>query len=674
MGRKAVLGGLLAVACLAGFGCGGNSNPVPQISSLSPASVPAGEGQFALSISGTNMNGSSTVNFGTNQLTVLAVQTPPCPSGMDCVVTLVVLVPANQVSGSGSQQVNVTTAGQTSNDVAFNVTSPQLLTVSPTAVPAGTATFPLTLTVLNASPTVQVDFGATSNSNPPLTPTGPVSCNPSTACTVVVNVPAASVTTAGAVQLTVANPLATSGGTATANFVVTAAPSGSQFPIAQSANGGAPGNAPSTHSSVSDGGLFVAFDSTATNLTSTPTNGLSQVYLQQNCFGAGTCTPQTTLISASGSAAGAGGVNGSDRPAISSDGRYIVFESDDTNLVSGVTQAVEQIYLFDTCNSISGPVKGCTPKMTLVSSNSTTPGNGPSLAPAISSFGLYIAFQSTATNLTAATVPANVQQIYLYQNCTGLGGAISGCTAGATLLSTDANGNPGDGNSMQASIDPAGLAVAFESLADNIVSGVASNSEPQIYLRTTCLEAAPMLQPGCGQQTVLVSADPSNGPGTSDSMTPSLADSGNLFVAFASAAPNLLPANTTTQQILGATVCVAMPSTVACAPSGVHVLSVGPNGMPGQGASSNPAAAGTRVVFTSLASLLAGVTGQQVYGVPVCAPGQCSTGATVISVNGTGTPIGGDFGSLGAEGMAAFSTTGSSGAPGIGEIFLAAPF
>ncbi|MFZ0638622.1 MAG: hypothetical protein WA020_05560 [Candidatus Acidiferrales bacterium] len=674
MGRKAVLGGLLAAACLAGFGCGVNTNPVPQISSLSPSSVPAGEGAFTLSISGTHMNGSSSVEFGTNQLPVLSVATPPCPTGENCIVTLEVNVPANQVSASGAQQVDVTTAGKTSNAVNFDVTTPQILTVSPTAVPAGTATFPLTLTVLNASPSVEVYFGTPSNTNQPLVPTGPVSCNPVTVCAVVVNVPAADVNTAGAVQVSVANPLATSGGTATTNFTVTAAASGSQFPIPQSASAGTLGNASSTHSSVSDGGVFVAFDSTATNLTSTPTNGLSQVYLTQNCFGSGSCTPQTTLISAVSGAAGAGGVSGSDRPAISADGRYVVFESDDTNLASGVTQAVEQIYLYDTCNSISGAVKNCTPAMTLVSANGTTPGNGPSLSPAISSFGLYIAFQSAATNLTSTTVPANIQQIYLYQNCTGQGGAITGCTAGTTLLSTDANGNPGDGDSVVASIDPAGLAVAFESLADNIVSGVASNGEWQIYLRTTCLEATLMLQPGCGQQTVLASADTSNGPGTSNSVTPALADSGNLFVAFASSAPNLLPANTANEQIVGATVCLTQPSTVACVPSGIRVLSVDQNGVPGVGASSNPAAAGTRVVFTSLASLLAGVTGQQVYGVPVCAPGQCSTSATLISVNGTGTPIGGDFGSLGAGGIAAFYTTGSAGAPGVGEIFLAAPF
>ena len=673
MVRRALLTGLLAATCLAGFGCGGNSNPVPQITSLSPAAVPAGQGSFILSISGTNVNSSSTVSFGSNTLTVLTVQTPPCSSQTNCTQILIVNVPASQVSAAGPIQVSVTTAGQTSGKVAFNVTTPQILTMFPTAVPAGAPSFPLTLTVVNAAPNIDVVFGASGASNPPLIPTGPVSCNPSTACTVVVNVPAAAVANAGLTQVTASNPLASSGGSVATNFMVSPTASGGQFPIAQSASGGAPGNASSTHSSVSDGGLFVAFDSTATNLSSTPGNGLSQVYLTQNCFGAASCTPQTTMISVAGSAAGSGGISGSDHPSISADGRFVAFESDDTNLASGATQAVEQIYLYDSCNSVFGAVKNCTPKLTLISANASTPGNAPSVAPSISAYGLYIAFQSSATNLTTATVPANVQQIYLYQNCSGAAGAISGCSAGTALLSTDANGNAGDADSVAPSIDPLGLAVAFESLADNMISGAASNGARQVYARTTCLAAVPPLQAGCGMQTVLLSGDASNRPGTSDSITPSLTDNGSLFAVFASAAPNLLPQNAAAQQIFGAQVCVNLPTTVPCTP-GLRVLSVNSSGQPGAAASSNPSAGGTRVVFTSLASLISGVSGQQVYGVPACAPGPCSFTSTLISADKSGVPIGGDFGALGAGGLAAFSTTGSAGALGTGEIFLAAPF
>src|SRR6185437_13952011 len=601
--RFALLGTLLAVCLILSGGCGSNSNSstTPVISSMSPSTKPAGEGGFILSVSGTNMNGSSVVHFGTDNLTPAQVLNPPCPTGMNCITTLEVGVPPVDVVNAGTVQVSVTTASQNSANVNFTVASPQILTISPMDVAAGGNSFPLTVTVLNAAPTVQINFGATA-----LVPTGPVSCNPATACSVQVLVPKAAIATAGTVTLTIANPKATKGGTATASFLV--AGSG-QFPIEESATSGTPGNAASTHSSVSDGGIFVAFDSKATNLVSGATNGLSQVYLAQNCLGSGgNCTAKVTLISSGSSGPGAGGVLGSDRPAISADGRFVAFESDDTNLVSGATQAVEQIYLYDTCSTIFGAVSNCTPKLTLVSQGAgSAEGNAPSTNPSISGFGLYVAFQSSATNLTSATVPAGTQQIYLFASCNAVGGTVSGCKPDLQLFSTDANNNPGDNNSVLPAVDPAGLTVAFQSLADNIVAGIASNGAQQIYLRNTCLSSEPFLQTGCQQQTVLVSADAGNKPGAADSVTPAVSD--GSFVVYATRAANLLPANASGQQILGANICIGIPSTVSCTPSGNLMLSVDQTGLPGQGDSSNPAIAGTRAVFTSLATLVPGATG-----------------------------------------------------------------
>jgi len=664
--RFVLLGTLLAVCLILSGGCGSNSNSstMPVISSLSPSTIPAGEGTFILSVSGTNMNGSSIVHFGTDDLTPLQVLNPPCPTGMNCVTTLAVSVRPVDVVNAGTVQVSVTTASQKSTNTTFTVSSPQILTISPMAVAAGGADFPLTVTVLNAAPNVQINFGATT----PLVPTGPVSCNPATACAVQVVVPKAAIATAGTVTLTIANPKAAKGGTATASFLVAGT---GQFPIEESATAGTPGNAASSHSSVSDGGLFVAFDSTATNLVSGGTNGLSQVYLAQNCLGSGgTCTAKVTLISSGSSGPGAGGVLGSDRPAISADGRFVAFESDDTNLASGATQAVEQIYLYDTCTTIFGAVSNCTPKLTLISQGSgSTEGNAPSTNPSISGFGLYVAFQSSATNLTSTTVPVGTQQIYLFASCNAIGGTVSGCQPGLQLFSTDANNNPGDNSSIRPSVDPAGLTVAFQSLADNIVAGIASNGAQQIYLRNTCLSSEPFLQTGCQQQTVLVSADAGNKPGAADSVTPAVSD--GSFVVYATRAANLLPANASGQQILGANICIGIPSTVSCTPSGNLVLSVDQTGLPGQGDSSNPAIAGTRAVFTSLATLIPGVTGQQVYAAIACIPplGPCSASTTLISVDAQSNPLGGDFGSAGGGGYATFSTS-TSPTP---QVFLAAP-
>ncbi|HEV2223960.1 MAG TPA: IPT/TIG domain-containing protein [Candidatus Acidoferrales bacterium] len=664
--RFALLGTLLAVCLILSGGCASksNSSTTPVISSISPSTIPAGEGQFILSVSGTNMNGSSVVHFGTDNLTPLQVLNPPCPTGMNCVTTLEVSVPPVDVVNAGSVQVSVTTASQNSTNVNFTVASPQILTISPMAAAAGGAGFPLTVTVLNAAPNVQINFGATT----PLVPTGPVSCNPATACAVQVVVPKAAIATAGTVTLTIANPKAAKGGTATTSLLVTGT---GQFPIDESASGGTPGNAASLHSSVSDGGIFVAFDSKATNLVSGATNGLSQVYLAQNCLASGgNCTAKVTLISSGSGGPGAGGVIGSDRPAISADGRFVVFESDDTNLVSGATQAVEQIYLYDTCSTIFGAVSNCTPKTTLVSQGAgSAEGNAPSTNPSISGFGLYIAFQSSATNLTSTTVPAGTQQIYLFASCNAVGGAVSGCKPDLQLFSTDANNNPGDNNSVRPSVDPAGLTVAFQSVADNIVAGIASNGAQQIYLRNTCLSSEPFLQTGCQQQTVLVSADAGNKPGAADSVTPAV--SNGSFVVYATRAANLLPANATGQQILGTNICIGIPSTVSCTPSGNLMLSVDQTGLPGQGDSSNPAIAGTRAVFTSLATLVPGAAGQQVYAANACIPplAPCSASTTLISVDAQSNPLGGDFGSAGGGGYAAFSTA-TSATP---QVFLAAP-
>src|SRR5258708_26221454 len=92
-------------------------------------------------------------------------------------------------------------------------------------------------------------------------------------------------------------------------------------------------------------GLFVAFDSTATNLIAGATSGLSQVYVRQNCFAVSpNCASPMMLVSvAPDGSPGAGGIKGSDTPAISVAGRFIVFESHDTNLIPGLPQPVEQI-------------------------------------------------------------------------------------------------------------------------------------------------------------------------------------------------------------------------------------------------------------------------------------------------------------------------------------------
>jgi len=90
------------------------TNPIPMISSISPASVVAGNGAFTLTISGSNFNTSSVVKFnGINKATTFV-------SGALVTAT----IPAADVAMTGSHIVNVVNpapGGGTSNSILFTI-------------------------------------------------------------------------------------------------------------------------------------------------------------------------------------------------------------------------------------------------------------------------------------------------------------------------------------------------------------------------------------------------------------------------------------------------------------------------------------------------------------------------------------------------------------------------
>lgn len=102
------------------------------------------------------------------------------------------------------------------------------------------------------------------------------------------------------------------------------------------ASGGVQATGPSGAPSISGNGRYVAYSSTATDLVAGDTNGQSDVFV----------TDLQTLetIRASVSNAGAQGDLGSNEAAISSDGNFVAFRSDATNLVGGDTNAIEDIF------------------------------------------------------------------------------------------------------------------------------------------------------------------------------------------------------------------------------------------------------------------------------------------------------------------------------------------
>jgi len=104
-------------------------------------------------------------------------------------------------------------------------------------------------------------------------------------------------------------------------------------------------------------------------------------------------TEQTgTTARASVSTAGVEGNGYSQMPSISADGRYVVFYSDSSNLVSGDTNGANDVFLHDMQT-------GTTSRISV--SSSGTAGNSESFFPSISADGRYVVFTSAATNLVS---------------------------------------------------------------------------------------------------------------------------------------------------------------------------------------------------------------------------------------------------------------------------------
>ncbi|MFM5982630.1 MAG: DUF4347 domain-containing protein [Sphaerospermopsis kisseleviana] len=202
------------------------------------------------------------------------------------------------------------------------------------------------------------------------------------------------------------------------------------------------GNSDSYHAAMSTDGHYVVFTSDATNLVIGDTNNTNDVFVKD--------LTSNTITRVSTNASGIQGNSDSGRAAISADGRYVVFQSNATNLVSGDTNGSYDIFVKDlTTNTI-----------TRVSTASNgTQGNGSSELPTISSDGRYVVFKSNATNLVSGDTN-NSYDVFVKDLTTNT----------ITRVSTASNGTQGNIDSSDASISANGRYVVFESTATNLVS------------------------------------------------------------------------------------------------------------------------------------------------------------------------------------------------------------
>lgn len=155
-----------------------------------------------------------------------------------------------------------------------------------------------------------------------------------------------------------------------------------QIQLVSTSSTGVLGNSQSEKRNLSDDGRFVVFDSSSSNLTDDIGVSGFNVFLKDMVSG------ETRLISRNYNG---GAANGSRRPDISRDGRWIVFESTSQTMFADSSNSPSQIVLYDRLTN----------SLTRVTGSGGVKGNAPSVNASISSDGQTISFQSTATNLGA---------------------------------------------------------------------------------------------------------------------------------------------------------------------------------------------------------------------------------------------------------------------------------
>ena len=262
----------------------------------------------------------------------------------------------------------------------------------------------------------------------------------------------------------------------------------------------------SAHPSISADGRYVAYYSVATNLVAGDTNGYCDNFVYDRLTG------QTTRVSVAND--GTQGDNVSQYAAISADGRYVVFGSLASNLVSGDTNGTWDIFVHDRTT-------GRTTRVSVASDGTQAISNSYYFS-ALSADGRYVAFYSEAGNLVAGDTNG-IGDVFVHD-------CLSGQTTRVSVASdgTQANG----GYSWTPSLSADGRYVAFYSGASNLVMGD-TNAHPDIFVhdRTT------------GQTTRVSVASDGTEANDNSFIMPSLSADGR-YVGFESLASNLVAGDT----------------------------------------------------------------------------------------------------------------------------------
>ena len=448
----------------------GNTFQVPtgaRLASLSPATVPAGNATFTLTLNGAGFVAKTVVEWNGKDIPT-QLQT----DSQGNVTGITATVDASLVAKPGTAYVNTLSphsgAGTNglSNTLAFIINPPPspvpaISSISPTCAVAGSGSFTLNISGTNFLPASDPSGGSQVHWNAGPTQSALTIVGTISGTQIQATVDASLVTSAGSAIVTVYNPPTPqtvppgsvanppSGGGGTSNGV-TFTVSGSACPAGSTAS--AQSSVAKETPAVSADGRYVAYSATQ--------NAHIQIFVRDTCEGAaGGCQLRTVLLSVAGD--GAAGNADSRSPSMSADGRYVAFSSAASNLIESAP-AGRQIYVRDTC--FGAAEQSCTPSTQLVS---TDPNGGlvgtENILPSISSSGRFVAFVAvTPSHSTQAspqsrfvnTPDSGYRQVFVRDTCLG----IANCTPKTTRISL----HPGDASTTGAVSEakPAGPTVS----------------------------------------------------------------------------------------------------------------------------------------------------------------------------------------------------------------------
>jgi Tol biopolymer transport system component len=251
---------------------------------------------------------------------------------------------------------------------------------------------------------------------------------------------------------------------------------------------------------LSGDGRFVAFASLATNLVPRDTNGVSDVFVHDRKTG------RTRRVNLGPRGVQANGELGDDVVMISANGRFVGFSSRATNLVPGDTNSRIDAFVHDRKSG----------KTTRVSVG-LGEADGHSFFSGLSADGRFAMLFSYATNLVPGDTNGTAD-VFVYDRKTGTTERVSVGSGGTQIQ----GGDPGG-------ISANGRFATFYAFGTDVVPGGTNFLDSYVHDRKTGVTERVNFGPG--------------GIGNGDSLHPVISADGR-YVAFASAASNLVPGDT----------------------------------------------------------------------------------------------------------------------------------